>query len=188
MGLGLDLNGPKSWVLTNGLGFRLGLRYFGLRFERFRVLGLTLKKFSGSLAFGTRIFSSSGFRCEPVTESTYSLPPWFFENWVLKSDFWKSNIQEKAVKIKQTTYLTFKLRLGRQSLESEFEKSNAELTGSIWNVTVIIGFSWPDQLLIIDLPWILDFPGPRCHSVKTEKKRDRISQIKLIRSATHYRF
>ena len=28
-------------------------------------------------------------------------------------------------------YLTFKLRLGHQSLESEFEKSNDERTGSV---------------------------------------------------------
>ena len=49
------------------------------------------------------------------------------------------------------TYLTFKLRLGRQSLESEFVKSNAELIGGIQNVTVILECFWPDQPLINSL-------------------------------------
>ena len=56
---GLDLNGPKSWVLVDGLG--LGVLGFDLG-----ILGLVLslrisqihyEKISGSLAFGARIFS-----------------------------------------------------------------------------------------------------------------------------------
>ena len=37
------------------------------------------------------------------------------------------------------------------------------------NVTVILGFFWPNQPLIINLAWILGFSGPRCHSVVEER-------------------
>ena len=75
--MGLGLNGPKSWVLAKGLGFNeLGsdLSVLGLNL-RLRISQIYSKEVSGSLAFGTHIFSSSGFRCGPQTESVYSLPP-----------------------------------------------------------------------------------------------------------------
>ena len=68
--MGLGLNGPKSWVLANGLGFNeLGsdLSISGLNL-RLRISRIHSEEVSGSLAFGTRIFSSLVFRCGPQTE------------------------------------------------------------------------------------------------------------------------
>ena len=68
MGLGLD--GPKSWALGYGLGLgELGsdLSISGLNL-RFRISRIYSEEVSGSLAFGTRIFSSSGFHLGPQTE------------------------------------------------------------------------------------------------------------------------
>ena len=41
---------------------------------RLRISQIHSEEVSGSFEFGTRIFSSSGFHCEPQTESVYSLP------------------------------------------------------------------------------------------------------------------
>ena len=60
---GLDLGELDSDLSVLGLDLRL------------RISQIHSVKVSGSLAFGTRIFSSLGFRCEPQTKSVYSLPP-----------------------------------------------------------------------------------------------------------------
>ena len=63
--MGLGLNGPKSWALANGLGLNelgSGLSILGLVL-RLRISRIYSEKVLSSLAFGTRIFSSSGFRC-----------------------------------------------------------------------------------------------------------------------------
>ena len=75
--ISLGLVALKNWVSANGLG--LGeldsyLNVLGLSL-RFRISPIHSEEVSGSLAFETRIFSSSGFRCGPQTESVYILPP-----------------------------------------------------------------------------------------------------------------
>ena len=76
MGLGLD--GPESLGLRQfGLGLgELGsdLSVLGLNL-RFRIFRIHFEEVSGFLAFVTRIFSLSDFRCGPQTESVYSLSP-----------------------------------------------------------------------------------------------------------------
>ena len=57
-----------------GLGFEcLGQALGFLSFDlAFWALGFILEKFRTSLAFRTRIFSSSGFRCGPQTDGVYN--------------------------------------------------------------------------------------------------------------------
>ena len=75
MSLGLVGLKIRFWAIGLGLG-ELGssLSISGLNL-RLQISRIHSKEVSGSLAFGTRIFSSSGFRCGPKTESVYSLPP-----------------------------------------------------------------------------------------------------------------
>ena len=77
--MGLGLVGLKTRFWANGLGLgELGsdLSVLGLNLK-LRISHIHSEEVSDSLAFGTRIFSSSGFRCGPQTESVYSLPPGF---------------------------------------------------------------------------------------------------------------
>ena len=53
------------------------------------------------------------------------------------------------------TYLTFKICLGRQSWEFKTRKLNFILTATFLNVTVILGFSRPDQPLVNTWSWTL---------------------------------
>ena len=76
---GLGLNGPKSWVLIDGLGLGIlgsDLGILGLVL-RLRISQIHSEEISSFLAFGARIFSSSGFHCGPQTESVYSFPTGF---------------------------------------------------------------------------------------------------------------
>ena len=72
--MGLGLNGLKNEFLANGLGLGelgLDLSVLGLNL-RLRISRIYFEKVSGSLAFGTRIFSSLRFYCGPQTESVYN--------------------------------------------------------------------------------------------------------------------
>ena len=103
--MGLGLNESKSWVLANGLGFkwaRLRFEYFlGLNL-RFWISRIHSEEVSGSLAFGTRIFSSSGFRYGPQTESVYSFSPLIFQKTAFMHSKFSKN--QHATKHTHTTY------------------------------------------------------------------------------------
>ena len=70
MGLGLGFDGllGLSWILAQILGL------FWAWIKGFRVYRDLLEEVLGSLAFRAHVFSSSGFRRGPQTESIYSLP------------------------------------------------------------------------------------------------------------------
>ena len=75
--MGLGLVGLKMDFWTNGLDLgELGsdLSVLGLVL-RLRISQIHSEEVFSSLAFETRIFSSSYFRCGPQTEHVYNMPP-----------------------------------------------------------------------------------------------------------------
>ena len=131
--MGLGSNGPKSWVLANGLGFK----WDGLRFEHFG-LGPKASDLSNSLwrSFWVLLHSELAFShhrafvagLKPRVSTIFPLD--FLKNCIHAFKFFKkSTCNETNTNKHRNKQLTW------------FSTSTGESTCS---ATMILGFFWPD--------------------------------------------
>ena len=107
------------------------------------------------------------------------------ETWLWSSDFPGPNSHR--------THYKFGMNLGFFWPKMSVSSWNDEESQPFW--PRLLGETWPWSSSFsgpishhYSLAWILGFSGPRYHSVEIEEQRDRDPRIKLIRSATHYKF